>query len=179
MIVDETTRLETTLQDLFYFVRQPAVEKECVSLYPLIKKTVMLIQPAVDRQSIEVKLDLPEPDPVLEIEVQQIRKMLLHLVKNCVEAMVGGGTLAISVRQKNKWTIITVADTGMGLPESARNKAMDPFFTTKTYGTGLGLTFVERIVKSHGGNFTLTRKEDGGMEARVSLPEKISCSFGI
>jgi len=179
MIVDETTRLESTLQDLFDFVRQPVVEKECVSLYPLIKKTVMLIQPAIDRQSIKVKLDLPEPDPVLELEVQQIRKMLLHLVKNCVDAMVGGGTLAISVRQKNKWTIITVADTGMGLPESARDKAMDPFFTTKTYGTGLGLTFVERIVKSHGGNFTLTRKEDGGMEARVSLPEKVSCSFGI
>ena len=179
MIVDETTRLESTLQDLFDFVRQPAAEKECVSLYPLIKKTVMLVQPAVDRQSIEVKLDLPEPDPVLEIEVQQIRKMLLHLVKNGVDAMPGSGTLAISVRQKNKWTTITVADTGMGLSESARDKATDPFFTTKTYGTGLGLTFVERIVKSHGGNFRLTRKEDGGMEARVSLPEKLSCSFGI
>ena len=179
MIVDETTRLESTLQDLFDFVRQPAVEKECVPLYPLIRKTVMLVQPAVDKQSIEVKLDLPEPDPVLEIDVQQIRKMLLHLVKNGVEAMPGGGTLAISVRQKNKWIAITVADTGMGLPESAQDKAMDPFFTTKTYGTGLGLTFVERIVKSHCGNFTLTRKPDGGMEARVSLPEKLSCSFGI
>jgi len=179
MIVDETTRLESTLQDLFDFVRQPVVKKECVPLHPLIKKTVMLLQPVVDKQSIKVKLDLPEPDPVLEIDVPQIRKMLLHLVKNSVEAMPGGGTLAISVRQKNKWTSITVADTGMGLPESAWDKAMAPFFTTKTYGTGLGLTFVERIVKSHGGNFILTRKEDGGMKARVSLPEKISCSFGI
>ncbi|MBE9520939.1 MAG: response regulator [Proteobacteria bacterium] len=179
MIVDETTRLESTLQDLFDFVREPAAEKKCVSLYPLIRKTLMLVQPALEKQSIEVNLDLPEPDPVLEIDVPQIRKMLLHLVKNGVEAMPGGGTLAISVRQKKKWTAITVADTGMGLPESARDKATDPFFTTKTYGTGLGLTFVERIVKSHGGNFALSRKEDGGMEARISLPEKISCSFGI
>ena len=179
MIVDETTRLESTLQDLFDFVREPAAEKKCVSLYPLIRKTLMLVQPALEKQSIKVDLDLPEPDPVLEIDVPQIRKMLLHLVKNGVEAMPGGGTLAISVRQKKKWTAITVADTGMGLPESARDKATDPFFTTKTYGTGLGLTFVERIVKSHGGNFALSRKEDGGMEARISLPEKISCSFGI
>jgi len=154
-------------------------DKECVPLYPLIKKTVMLIQPAADRQSIKVELDLPEPEPVLEIDTQQIRQMLLHLVKNGVEAMPGGGTLTIGVQPNNGWITITIADTGMGLPESAQDRAMDPFFTTKTYGTGLGLTLVENVVKIHGGNFSLTRKPDGGMEARVGFPEKLSCSFGI
>ena len=179
MIVNETTRLESTLQDLFSFVQQPAEEKKCVELYPLIRKTVMLIQPALEKQSIEVNLDLPDPDPVLEIDVQQIRKMLLHLVKNGVEAMPDGGILTIGVQYKNSWITITIADTGMGLPESAQDKATDPFFTTKTYGTGLGLTFVEKIIEFHGGNFSLTKKLDGGMEARVSIPEKMSCSFGI
>jgi signal transduction histidine kinase/DNA-binding response OmpR family regulator len=179
MIVNETTRLESTLQDLFSFVQQPAEEKKCVELYPLIRKTVMLIQPALEKQSIEVNLDLPDPDPVLEIDVQQIRKMLLHLVKNGVEAMPDGGILTIGVQYENSWITITIADTGMGLPESVKNKATDPFFTTKTYGTGLGLTFVEKIIEFHGGNFSLTKKLDGGMEARVSIPEKMSCSFGI
>jgi signal transduction histidine kinase/DNA-binding response OmpR family regulator len=179
MIVNETTRLESTLQDLFAFVQQPAEEKKCVELYPLIRKTVMLIQPALEKQSIEVNLDLPDPDPVLEIDVQQIRKMLLHLVKNGVEAMPDGGILTIGVQYKNSWITITIADTGMGLPESAQDKATDPFFTTKTYGTGLGLTFVEKIIEFHGGNFSLTKKLDGGMEARVSIPKKLSCSFGI
>jgi signal transduction histidine kinase len=171
--------LESTLQDLFGFVQQPAEEKKCVPLYPLIRKTVMLIQPALEKQSIEVNLDLPDPDPVLEIDVRQIRKMLLHLVKNGVEAMPDGGILTIGVQYKNSWITITIADTGMGLPESVKNKATDPFFTTKTYGTGLGLTFVEKIIEFHGGNFSLTKKLDGGMEARVSIPEKMSCSFGI
>ena len=179
MIVNETTRLESTLQDLFSFVQQPAEEKKCVELYPLIRKTLMLIQPALEKQSIEVNLDLPDPEPVLEIDVQQIRKMLLHLVKNGVEAMPDGGILTIGVQYKNSWITITIADTGMGLPESAQGKATDPFFTTKTYGTGLGLTFVEKIIEFHGGNFSLTKKSDGGMEARVSIPEKMSCSFGI
>jgi signal transduction histidine kinase len=179
MIVNETTRLESTLQDLFGFVQQPAEEKKCVPLYPLIRKTVMLIQPALEKQSIEVNLDLPDPDPVLEIDVRQIRKMLLHLVKNGVEAMPDGGILTIGVQYKNSWITITIADTGMGLPESVKNKATDPFFTTKTYGTGLGLTFVEKIIEFHGGNFSLTKKLDGGMEARVSIPEKLSCSFGF
>jgi len=179
MIVNETSRLESTLQDLFDFVRQPVADKECVPLYPLIKKTVMLIQPAADRQSIEVELDLPEPEPFLEIDAQQIRKLLLHLIKNGVEAMPGGGTLTIGVQPNNGWITITIADTGMGLPESARYRAMDPFFTTKTYGTGLGLTLVENVAKIHGGNFSLTRKPDGGMEAKVGFPEKLRCSFGI
>jgi signal transduction histidine kinase/CheY-like chemotaxis protein len=178
MIVNETTRLESTLQDLFDFVQQPALEKSCVELYPLIKKTVMLVKPALEKQSIEVKFDLPEPEPVLEIDVQQIRKMLLHLFKNGVEAMPDGGILTIGVQYKNGWYNITIADTGMGLPESAQDKATDPFFTTKTYGTGLGLTFVEKIIEIHGGKFSLTKKPDDGTEARVSIPEKMSCSFG-
>jgi signal transduction histidine kinase len=178
MIVNETTRLESTLQDLFDFVQQPAVEKSCVELYPLIKKTVMLVKPALEKQSIEVKFDLPGPEPVLEIDVQQIRKMLLHLFKNGVEAMPDGGMLTIGVQYKDGWYNITIADTGMGLPESAQDKATDPFFTTKTYGTGLGLTFVEKIIEIHGGKFSLTKKPDDGTEARVSIPEKMSCSFG-
>jgi signal transduction histidine kinase/DNA-binding response OmpR family regulator len=178
MIVNETTRLESTLQDLFDFVRQPAVEIDSVELYPLIKKTVMLVMPALKKQAIEVKFDLQEPAPVLEIDVQQFRKMLLHLVKNGVEAMPDGGILTIGVQYENGWITITIADTGMGLPELAQDKATDPFFTTKTYGTGLGLTFVEKIIEIHGGNFSLTRKPDGGTEARVSIPEKMSCSFG-
>jgi signal transduction histidine kinase/DNA-binding response OmpR family regulator len=179
MIVNETTRLESTLKDLFDYVQQPAAEKECVPLYPLIKKTVMLIQPVLEKQSIEVKLDLPDPEPVLEIDVQQIRKMLLHLVKNGVEAMPDGGILTIGVQYENGWISITIKDTGLGLPDSAKDKVTDPFFTTKTYGTGLGLTFVEKIIEIHGGNFSLTKKPDGGMEARVSIPEKMTCSFGI
>jgi len=73
----------------------------------------------------------------------------------------------------------TFADTGIGIAEAIQMRATDPFFTTKTYGTGLGLTLVEKIVAIHGGRFVLNRRPDGGMEARVSLPEKIVCSFGI
>jgi signal transduction histidine kinase len=67
----------------------------------------------------------------------------------------------------------------VGIAEALQERAVDPFFTTKTYGTGLGLTLVEKIVAIHGGNFSLTKKPDGGMEARINLPEKMSCSFGI
>jgi len=179
MIVNETTRLESTLKDLFDFVRQMKVEKKCEPLYPLIKKTLLLLQPTLVRHSIQVDLDVPDTEPVLEMDEQLIRKMMIHLTRNAIDAMPNGGNLTISVHKENGWVVISFADTGIGIAEAIQKRATDPFFTTKTYGTGLGLTLVEKIVAIHGGSFLLTKKQDGGMEARVSLPEKIACSFGI
>ena len=179
MIVNETTRLESTLKDLFEFVSQPEVEKKCDPLYPLIRKTLLLIQPALVKHSIDVELDIADPDPILEMDDQLIRKMMLHLTRNAIDAMPDGGTLTITVSQQRGWVTISFADTGVGIAEALQERAVDPFFTTKTYGTGLGLTLVEKIVAIHGGNFSLTRKSDGGMEARINLPEKMVCSFGI
>jgi signal transduction histidine kinase len=179
MIVNETTRLESTLKDLFDFVRQMKVDKKCEPLYPLIRKTLLLLQPSLVRNSINVDLDISDPDPILEMDEQLMRKMMLHLTRNAIDAMPDGGNLTITVRQQNGWVTISFADTGVGIAEAIQKRATDPFFTTKTYGTGLGLTMVEKIVAIHGGSFSLNKKSDGGMEARVSLPEKMVCSFGI
>jgi signal transduction histidine kinase/DNA-binding response OmpR family regulator len=180
MIVNETTRLESTLKDLFDFVRHMNVDKKCEPLYPLIRKTLLLLQPSLVRNSIHVDLDITEPDPILEMDEQLMRKMMVHLTRNAIDAMPDGGNLTITVNQQQKgWVTISFADTGVGIAEAIQQRATDPFFTTKTYGTGLGLTLVEKIVAIHGGNFSLNQKPDGGMEARVSLPEKMVCSFGI
>jgi len=179
MIVNETTRLESTLKDLFDFVSQPQADKKCEPLYPLIRKTLLLLQPTLAKHSIDVKLDIPDPDPILELDERLMRKMMLHLTRNAIDAMPDGGTLMITVRQQRGWVAISFADTGKGIAEAIKDRAVDPFFTTKTYGTGLGLSLVEKIATTHGGNFSLTQKRDGGMEARINLPEKISCSFGI
>ena len=179
MIVNETTRLESTFKDLFDFVRQPELEKKCEPLHPLIRKTLLLLQPSLLKHSIDVVLDISDPDPILEMDEQLMRKVMLHLTQNAIDAMPDGGTLTITVRHQRGWITMAFADTGVGIPEPLREKAVDPFFTTKTYGTGLGLALVEKIVASHGGNFSLTKKPDGGMEARINLPEKMLCSFGI
>jgi len=179
MIVAETTRLESTLKDMFDFVSSPKVEKKCDPLYPLIRETLFLLQPSLQKHFIRVRLDLPHPEPVLEMDKQLMRKMMLQLIRNAIDAMPDGGELQITVGQKDDWVSISFADTGVGIAESLQKRATDPFFTTKTYGTGLGLTLVEKIVKIHGGNFSLQRKAHGGMEAHINLPQKIVCSFGI
>jgi len=170
MMVKETARVESTLEDLFDFVKQVDFEKERTALYPLIRKTLMLVQPRMAKQNIIWEMDLPEPERVFEMDTRQIRQMLLHLVKNAVEAMPEGGNLSIAYIEENGWGLITITDTGMGMAEDSMERAKDPFFTTKTYGTGLGLTMVERIVQAHDGDFSLRTREGGGMEATVKLP---------
>ena len=160
-------------------MRQMKVEKKCEPLYPLIKKTLLLLQPSLVRHSIHVDLDVSDPDFILEMDEQLIRKMMIHLTKNAIDAMPDGGNLTIAVHRKNGLLLMSFSDTGVGIAEPLQQRATDPFFTTKTYGTGLGLTLVEKIAEIHGGSFSLHQKPDGGMEASVSLPEKIVCSFGI
>ena len=179
MIVNETSRLESTFKDLFDFVKQPELEKKCEPLHPLIRKTLLLLQPSLLKHSIDVVLDISDPDPILEMDEQLMRKVMLHLTRNAIDAMPDGGTLTITVRHQRGWVTMAFADTGVGIPDPLRERAVDPFFTTKTYGTGLGLALVEKIVASHGGNFSLIKKPAGGMEARINLPEKMLCSFGI
>ncbi len=170
VIIKETKRLESTLGDLFDFVTQSELEKATTPLYTVIKKTLLLVQKVIDVQKVEVELDLPEPEPSPAIDIRQVQQMLLHLLRNALDAMVEGGKLTIAVRTAGDKVYISVMDTGSGITDSHLAKVRDPFFTTKTYGTGMGLTMVERISQAHGGSFQLKRRPAGGMEALVTLP---------
>ncbi len=170
MIIKETSKLESTLGDLFDFVQQSETNREKASLFSLIKKTNMLVQTSAAKQSVTLTLDLPEPDPQIYMDIRQIRQMLLQLVRNGIEAMPDGGRLTVKVRIEDGKAVILISDTGVGMVEGGMERSKDPFFTTKTYGTGLGLTLVEQIVQEHEGAFNLKMREEGGMEARVELP---------
>lgn len=170
VIIRETARLESTLEELFDFVSEGPLQREQVFLCSLAKKTLLLLQNTMTRQNVAWKIDCPEPEPILGADPRQLRQVLLQLFKNGIEAMPDGGTLTVSVRPEGEWVEIVVHDTGIGLAESQLAKAKDPFFTTKTYGTGMGLTLVEKAVAAHGGEFFLKTREGDGMEARVRLP---------
>jgi signal transduction histidine kinase len=170
VIIHETERVESTLEDLFDFVEQGEIHKEELSLCVVIRKTALLLQSSMTKHGVVWEMECPDPEPVLHGDMHQIRQMFLHLFKNAVEAMAEGGKLTIVVAVAEGQAIVSIIDTGPGIPESYLDKAKDPFFTTKTYGTGMGLTLVERIVGAHGGNFSLKPHPGGGLEVRVVLP---------
>lgn len=170
MMIMESGRIETILDNLFNFVGDEKPEKETQELYPLIRKSIMLFYGDMKKQSILYRLNLPSPDPILSIDAKRIQQMLLHLIRNGVEAMDSGGLLTVSCENTGQEVKISIEDSGSGITDSNIKRAADPFYTTKTYGTGMGLTLVEKIITDHEGSFSLEHGESGGMVATITLP---------
>lgn len=170
ILAQDAAKIESTLEDLFNFVTENEPQKSWQPLFPLIRKSVMLLYGSMKKQGVSYQLNLNEPDPSLFIDGQRIRQMLLHLLRNGIEAMPNGGRLEVSVRQEPATVTILITDSGTGIINNNIAKVTDPFFTTKTYGTGMGLTLVKKIVAEHQGTFSLHPGPSSGTVATITLP---------
>ncbi|HCC54400.1 MAG TPA: two-component system sensor histidine kinase/response regulator [Desulfobulbaceae bacterium] len=170
VIIHETERVEAILEDLFDFVKQGEIHKEALSLGAVIEKTALLLQTSMVKNGVTWEMEGADPELIIQGDMHQIRQMFIILFKNAIEAMSDGGRLSIILAAAEGQASVSVIDNGPGIPESYLDKVKDPFFTTKTYGTGMGLTLVERIVSNHGGSFSLKPHPGGGLEVRVMLP---------
>ncbi|MEK6201478.1 MAG: response regulator [Desulfobulbaceae bacterium] len=170
MMAQDASKIESTLEDLFNFVTESEAQKTLQPLYPLIRKSVMLLYGSMKKQGIDYQLNLSEPGPSLCIDPQKIRQMILHLLRNSIEAMPDGGLLQVDIKQEAGMISLLITDSGIGILNGTLARATDPFFTTKIYGTGMGLTLVKKIVAEHQGTFSLQPGVNGGTVATVTLP---------
>ncbi|MBA3016346.1 MAG: response regulator [Proteobacteria bacterium] len=169
LVYKEAGRLETTLSELFEFVTQDEIHPEPTLFYPLLHNALLLLQGETTKRHIVVEVVFPNPELTVEVDPLMIQKVLVHLIKNAIEAMFDGGHLIIQMIREVDWLKIVIKDTGTGIDDEQLRRAREPFFTTKTYGSGIGLTMVERIVAAHKGQFVIARQEHG-TEAVVMLP---------
>ncbi|MCI5207319.1 MAG: histidine kinase, partial [Candidatus Electrothrix sp. ATG2] len=165
----EVTRIEQTLEDLFNFVDTSPLKKERVLIYPLIIKTLMLLYSPMEKQNIKYQAIVPE-QLTCELDFSQMRKVLVHLVRNAVEAMEKGGELEVEVTAEEQYIRIVVRDSGMGIAAADLQRVSDPFYTTKVAGTGVGLALVKRIVNDHQGELNIRCRDSGGTEVTITLP---------
>jgi signal transduction histidine kinase len=98
--------------------------------------------------------------------------MILNLLVNAEDATKEGDKIWVITQKEGDFVVISVKDTGEGIPEEILDKIFEPFFTTKVTGSGLGLACVERIVREHGGKITVFSKKGEGAEFKVFLPIK-------
>jgi signal transduction histidine kinase len=169
VMVKETGRLEDILSSLFEFVESDEMVKEKTAIYPLVQNVIFLLQQDIDKQEITVETSFADPSQELLIDGGQISKIMVHLCKNAVESMPEGGLLTIKGLVDGDWFNLVITDSGQSIDSGHDARIREPFYTTKAYGTGMGLTIVERILTAHGGNFTIQRR-DNGTEVVVRLP---------
>jgi PAS domain S-box-containing protein len=120
-------------------------------------------------KNIETNVQAPE-DLEIFTDPAYLKRILSNLITNAVQAMPKGGKLAVKAQKKDNHVIISVKDTGVGIPEGTRDKIFTPLFTTKAKGQGLGLAVVKRLVVALGGNITYESKEGKGTEFIVETP---------
>lgn len=171
IITQESSKIETILEDLFNFVEDKELTLDVHPLFSLIRKTVMIFYITMKNQHVEYTMALDGPGPAMMIDENKIRLVFLHLIRNSLEAMPDGGTLHIEVLEKDQMVTILLSDTGPGIPPEMLPHVKDPFFTTKIYGNGIGLTLVDQIVQAHGGTFSIHDGPTGGTLVTVRLPK--------
>jgi signal transduction histidine kinase len=136
----------------------------------MIRQTMGMIRVETDEDAIEMKGDLVEDLPKLWFDPDQMRQVLLNLLRNAVHAMPDGGELVVSTETQDNIVTIEIRDTGVGISEDNLNKIFTAFFTTKPSGSGLGLTICSQIIHNHGGSIGVSSEEGKGSAFVISLP---------
>lgn len=171
VITDESNKIEEVLDDIASFVGDKKVNLAEHHLFPLIRKSLLIFYTSMKKYNILCSFEPCGLGPRLLIDQQKIHQLLLHLIRNSIDAMrENGGRLSIEVQIDSDVVAIEISDTGTGIPIESLPLIKNPFFTTKTYGNGMGLAIVEQIVLSHQGIFTLSDRPDGGTLTIVKLP---------
>ena len=166
---DQIERLTGTMQDLFSLAQPQTLDAHPTSLTDVVDDALVEFagQPGAER--IEVDRVYQDDVQVLA-DPRRLRQAVTNLMMNALEAMPDGGRLTLSVRREGGDGVVSVGDTGPGIPEDLRETIFLPFHTTKTAGTGLGLPLVARVVSSHGGSIELDSVPGTGSTFTIRLP---------
>ena len=166
----EILRLDYIVTQFLQAIRPSAPQIRLASLNDVVKETLELLSPEIENRGITVKEKLARQLPVSPLDPAQIQQALVNLMKNAIQAMTKGGVLSVQTTPGVDGVVVSVADTGGGIPQEQINRIFEPFYTTKKKGTGLGLMIVQRIVRAHGGRIDLETHVGKGTVFRIWLP---------
>lgn len=155
IIVSEVDRLEKFLKDTLDFVKPREPRRTEVDLNKIVSDGAATFREELSKCGIELKLDLHPGDIRGFLDPDMLVHALSNLIKNAIEAMGQGGCLWLRTSVERGSGVISVGDTGPGIPEDVRAHIFDPFFTTKREGTGLGLSLALQHARRLGGGLTL------------------------
>jgi signal transduction histidine kinase len=165
--------MDVMVNDLLHFTSDRDPQLTCFCLHKLIADVEASLAPQLAAQKIRCELKL-SPQHMVRADREMLRRAVLNLMLNALDAMPQGGTLTISSTASSQATELHIADSGPGLPPHVLPRAFEPFFTTKQAGTGLGLAIVSRIVEAHGGTVTASNSRGGGAVFTLAFPSQNS-----
>jgi two-component system sensor kinase FixL len=167
-IVARLDGLNGLIQDLLLFARTPHPRLSPVDVASIVRMVADLLSgdPAIAGVQVEIAGSVP----LVSADAELLKIVVQNLIINSAHAMNGSGTVRVSLREGSGVVILTIADTGPGLPPEIRERLFQPFQTTKARGTGLGLATAKRLVEAHAGTIDIDCPPDGGTIVTIRLP---------
>jgi len=172
-ITDECARAGRIVRDLLAFARQRPVARVPVELADVVRTAVALREGYTRSAGVELTFNTPSPAPV-EVDIDQIKQVVLNLLVNAEDAVAGrkDRRISVTIGRRAGRALLLVNDSGPGVSDEIQHQIFEPFFTTKPdgQGTGLGLSVIAGIVSEHGGRISVDRGVLGGAQFAVEFP---------
>jgi PAS domain S-box-containing protein len=172
-MVKDVARAADIISRISVLFKKGALKRELVDVNELIREMIVLLRSEANRYSIVIRTELAEDLPRVMAERVQLQQVFMNLMLNGIDAMKGtpgGGDLTIKSEAGDGQLLISVCDTGMGLPPDKAEQIFQAFFTTKESGTGMGLPISRSIIESHGGRLWAAGTSGRGATFRFTLP---------
>lgn len=166
-------KIESVIRRVMDFAKPGEPKLVTMDLNRPIGEAINLSAVTLRKSGVVLEKALAENLPPCQADPNLIEEMVLNLLNNAAEAMKAmaeGKKIVVSSFAEGDYIVLTVSDSGPGIAPDIRHKVFDPYFTTKSDGTGIGLSISHRIVTDHGGSLTIADSELGGAEFRVKIP---------
>ena len=176
-IVNDVTRAADIIGSISLLFKKGALQRELVDVNELIREMIVLLRSEANRYSISIRTELAEELPKVMADRIQLQQVFMNLMLNGIDAIKGtadGGELTIKSEIGDGQLLISVSDTGVGLPPEQADQIFKAFFTTKDNGTGMGLPISRSIIESHGGCLWATGVPGSGATFRFTLPATVA-----
>jgi PAS domain S-box-containing protein len=176
-IQSASIKIESVIRRVMDFAKPSEPKLTLVDINEPIADAINLTVVTMRKSGIQIKKSLADDLPRSYADKNLIEEMVLNLLNNAAEAMKTmemdtGKNIAVASFVEGDHIIIQVSDSGPGVSQENRDKILDPYFTTKHEGTGIGLSLCHRIITDHGGSLTISDSELGGAEFRIEIPIK-------
>jgi signal transduction histidine kinase len=177
-VISEAERLEKLVSSLLDFARPRAPQLREFDFRQAVLEVYEMLRPRAAEQNVALSLDAGTQPLVISSDPDGIRQVLFNVLLNALDATPPGGAIAFRARADSRggWLHIEVDDTGSGLPAVDPEELFQPFVTTKTQGTGLGLAVTRRIVENLGGKVALLNLPGKGARCMIELPLHLPAS---
>jgi PAS domain S-box-containing protein len=166
----EVSRLDHIITQFLRAIRPQPLSTRMENVNAVIEESVAFFEAELKDRDILVELELDKSMPPLQVDRDQIKQAFYNIIRNAFQAMRSGGILRIRSGADETHVLVSFSDTGGGIPPEDISRVFEPYFTTKSTGSGLGLLIVRRIVRAHGGEIIIESEQNRGVTLTIRLP---------